>query len=305
MRTRIAVVGAGYIGEHHVRILSDMEDVELVGVIDIRRDRAIEVAERFKTEAFVDYRDVFNKVDALSIATPTTSHYEIGLNALRAGKDLFIEKPITTTVKEAEELIEEADKRGCILQVGHIERFNPAVGALYDRLESPVFLESERLSPFLGRGADVDVTVDLMIHDLDIVLDVAASDIKDIRAKGISLVTGMIDVARVWIEFENGIAASLIASRVSSDKVRVLRVFEKASTGRLAEVNYKEAELRIVEGESEETIRPEYKEPLREEMRDFVRSVLTRKPPKVSGLQAKRALEVALEINSIIRKEWD
>lgn len=300
---KIAVVGVGYLGEHHARVLSGMEGVDLVGVVDIRKDRALEIANKFKTEAFADYRDVLDKVNALTIATPTSSHYEIGLNALKAGKDLFIEKPITTTVEEADELIEEAEKRGCILQVGHIERYNPATEILYDQIEAPVFLESERLSPFLGRGTDVDVTVDLMIHDLDIILDIAASGIKDIKARGISVVTGKIDVAGVWIEFENGIAASLMASRVYHDKVRRLRVFERTSTGeRLTEVNYKEAEVRLIKKENEETIRPEYKEPLKEEIKDFLFSIATRRPPRVSGLQAKRALEVALEVNSIIKQ---
>lgn len=302
---RIAVVGVGYLGEHHVRVLSEIEDVQLCGVVDIREDRAIDIASRFKVEAFFDYRDVLKKVDALSIVTPTVSHHEIALNALRAGKDLFIEKPITATIEEADELIEEAEKRGCILQVGHIERYNPAIRALYDVIEKPFFFESERLSPFLGRGSDVDVTVDLMIHDLDIILDIVNSDIREIRAEGISVLTPMIDVARAWIDFEDGTTASLLASRVSSDKVRLLRVFDSTPIGkRLSEVNYKEAELRMIKEGMEEFIRPEYKEPLREELRDFVNSVMTRKPPRVTGIQAKRALEVALEINSVIRKGW-
>lgn len=302
---RIAVVGVGYLGEHHVRVLSEIEDVQLCGVVDIREDRAIDIASRFKVEAFFDYRDVLKKVDALSIVTPTVSHHEIALNALRAGKDLFIEKPITATIEEADELIEEAEKRGCILQVGHIERYNPAIRALYDVIEKPFFFESERLSPFLGRGSDVDVTVDLMIHDLDIILDIVNSDIREIRAEGISVLTPMIDVARAWIDFEDGTAASLLASRVSSDKVRLLRVFDSTPIGkRLNEINYKEAELRMIKEGMEEFIRPEYKEPLREELRDFVNSVMTRKPPRVTGIQAKRALEVALDINSVIRKGW-
>lgn len=300
---KVAVIGAGYLGEHHVRVLSEIEDVELYGVVDIRRDRAIEIASRFNTSAFTDYREVLSNVEALSIVTPTVSHHEIALNALREGKDIFIEKPITATVKEADELIEEAEKRGCILQVGHIERYNPAINALKDIIEAPMFLDSERVSPFLGRGSDVDVTVDLMIHDIDIILDLVCSEIKTIRAKGISVITGMIDAARVWIDFENGVTASLMASRLCNDKIRLLRVFETTSTNqRVIEIDYKGSELRLVKKDEIETIKPEYKEPLKEELKDFVKSVRTRTPPKVTGIQARRALQIALEINSIIRK---
>lgn len=303
---RVAVVGVGYLGEHHARVFSEIEGIELSGVVDVRRDRALDIASRFTTEAFTDYRDVLDKVDAISIATPTTSHHEIALNVLRAGKDLFVEKPITTTVEEADELIEEAEKRGCILQVGHIERYNPAVTALHGLIESPSFLESERRSPFLGRGSDVDVTIDLMIHDIDIILKIANSEIIDIKAEGASVITGMIDAASVRIEFDSGVIASLRADRISRDKVRFLRVFENKSTGqRLTEVNYNEAELRLISRDSEKTYRPEYKEPLKEELMDFVRSVITRNPPAVTGHQARRALKVALDINSIIRKGWN
>lgn len=300
---KVAVIGVGYLGEHHVRVLSEIKDVELYGVVDIRRDRAIEIASRFNTSAFTDYREILSNVEALSIVTPTVSHHEIALNALREGKDIFIEKPITATVKEADELIEEAEKRGCILQVGHIERYNPAINALKDIIEAPVFLDSERVSPFLGRGSDVDVTVDLMIHDIDIILDLVCSEIKTIRAKGISVITGMIDAARVWIDFENGVTASLMASRLCNDKIRLLRVFETTSTNqRVIEIDYKGSELRLVKKDEIETIKPEYKEPLKEELKDFVKSVRTRTPPKVTGIQARRALKIALEINSIIRK---
>lgn len=303
---RVAVVGVGYLGEHHARVFSEIEGVELKGVVDIRRDRVLEISSRFATQAFNDYRDVLDRVDALSIVTPTTSHHEIALNALRAGKDLFIEKPITTTIEEADELIEEAEKRGCILQVGHIERYNPAVVALEGLIESPLFLESERRSPFLGRGSDVDVTIDLMIHDIDIILNIADSEIIDIKAEGASVITGMIDAASVWIEFDSGVIASLRADRISRNKVRFLRIFENNSTGqKLTEVNYNEAELRLISRDNEKNYRPEYKEPLKEELKDFVRSVITRNPPAVTGHQARRALKVALDINSIIRKGWN
>lgn len=303
---RVAVVGVGYLGEHHARVFSEIEGIELAGVVDIRRDRSLDIASRFTTQAYTDYRDVLDKVDAISIATPTTSHHEIALHALKAGKDIFVEKPITTTVEEADELIREAEKRGCILQVGHIERYNPAVTALNGLIEAPSFLESERRSPFLGRGSDVDVTIDLMIHDIDIILKIANSEIIDIKAEGASIITGMIDAASVRIEFDGGVIASLRADRISREKVRLLRVFENNSTGqRLTEVNYNEAELRLISRDNEKTYRPEYKEPLKEELTDFVRSVITRNPPAVTGREARRALKVALDINSIIRKGWN
>jgi predicted dehydrogenase len=302
---RIAVVGVGYLGEHHARILSDLDGVELVGVVDINRERSIEIASRFGTEAFTDYRDILDRVDALSIVTPTTSHHGIALDALRSGKDLFIEKPITTTLEEADELIDEADRRGCILQVGHIERYNPAVSYLYGIIESPFFFESERLSPYCARGTDVDVTIDLMIHDIDIILDMAGSEVRSLRAEGISVMSSGIDEARVWIDFENGISASLIASRICREKERALRVFEETPRGqRFIDVNYKDSELRVISEGSEEIVKPEYREPLREELIDFVRAVITRDPPKVTGLQARKALKIALDINSVIRKGW-
>ncbi len=303
---KIAVVGVGYLGQHHARVFSELDNAELFCVVDVRKERAEEIASMFNTKVFFDYRDILDRVDALSIATPTTTHYEIALTALKAGKDIFIEKPITTTIEEADKLIEEAEKRGCIVQVGHIERYNPAAKTLFNIINSPFYLESERLSPFLGRGSDVDVTIDLMIHDIDIVLKIVNSEIRNIEAKGVSVKTAMIDAASAWIEFENGASAFLRANRIYNDKIRVLRIFEELSgIQRFAEVNYKEVELRIIGGDTEEMVKPEYVEPLKEELKDFVRSVITRKPPEVTALQARRALKVALEISSIIRKGWN
>ncbi len=177
MPVRVGVIGVGYLGQHHARIYSELEDIELVALADTDEKRAITFAEKYGCKAFSDYREILPKVDALSIVTPTTSHHSIAIECLRAGKDILIEKPITENIKEADELIMEAEKHGCILQVGHLERYNSALLAASGMINEPRFIESERLSPFLGRGTDVDVTLDLMIHDADIVLAIMSQQI--------------------------------------------------------------------------------------------------------------------------------
>jgi predicted dehydrogenase len=303
MALKVAVVGAGYLGQHHARIYSELGDVELAGVVDKDEERAKEVARKYSSRAYRDYQDTLRDIDALSIVVPTTDHFEIALGCIRAGKHVLVEKPIAASVSQADELIAEAEKRGCILQVGHLERYNPGVIALSRMVEEPGFLEALRLSPFLNRCFDVDVTLDLMIHDIDIVLSFVSSPVKKMRAFGFSLVTEKIDEARVWIEFENGSAASLTASRISREKQRRLKVFQKNS---LMELDYQTStvELRSAANPLEpEIIRHEYSEPLKEELKDFVRCVERGERPKVSGVEGRNALSVALEINSIIGRD--
>ncbi|MBM4140721.1 MAG: Gfo/Idh/MocA family oxidoreductase [Nitrospira sp.] len=291
----------GYLGQHHVRIYSELENTELVAVVDAVEKRADSFAAKYGCEAYYDYRDIFNKVDALSIVTPTTTHYSIALDCIRAGKDILIEKPITVSVKEADELITESEKSGCIIQVGHLERYNPAVLAASEMVKEPRFIEAERLSPFLGRGTDVDVTLDLMIHDVDIVLSFVSSPVKEIKAVGTRVLTDKIDVAKAWIEFENGCIALFTASRLSPEKQRRLKVFQKDSYLLL---DYQNCEIRHYFRRGEEilsdTIRPENKEPLKEELRDFIRCVKERKRPKVSAIEGRNALKIVSEINGLI-----
>jgi predicted dehydrogenase len=302
MALKVAVVGAGYLGQHHARIYSELEGVELAGVVDTDEERAWEVARKYSSRAFRDYREILRDVDALSIVVPTTDHFEVALGCIRAGKDVLVEKPIATSVSEADRLISEAEKRDRILQVGHLERYNPGVLALSRIVSEPTFLEAVRLSPFLNRGFDVDVTLDLMIHDIDIILSLVLSPVAKISAFGFSLVTGKVDEARAWIEFENGSAASLAASRISREKQRRLKVFQKDLC---AELDYQTGtlELRSAANPVEpEIFRHEHSEPLKEELKDFIRCVEKRERPMVSGIEGRNALSAALEINSVMER---
>lgn len=302
MSVRVGVIGVGYLGQHHARIYSEIEDVELIAVVDIDQKKADTFAAKYGCEAYYDFRDVLNKVDALSVVTPTTTHYDIALHCLKAVKDILIEKPITVNIKEADELIRESEKTGCIIQVGHLERYNPAILAASEMIKEPMFIESERFSPFLGRGTDVDVTLDLMIHDIDIILSLITLPVKEIRAVGAEVLTGKIDVAKAWLEFENGCIALATVSRLSPDKLRRLKVFQKDS---YISIDYQNSEIkryfRDEKGISFEITKPEKKEPLKEELRDFIRCVKERRRPKVSAVEGRNALKVVLQITDIIK----
>jgi predicted dehydrogenase len=301
---RVGVIGIGYLGQHHARIYSDLEGVELVAIADLDENKSLSLAEKFGCKTYSDYREILPMVDAVSIVTPTTSHYVIALECLRAGKDILVEKPITENLREAEELVAESEKNGCILQVGHIERYNPAFLKGMEIINEPQFIEAERLSPFLGRGTDVDVTLDLMIHDADIILSIINQQtIKEIRATGIKIVTDKIDVAKAWIEFEDGRVAVLKASRFSQDKKRMLRVYQKDS---FITIDFQNNEIhhyrKTSEGLCFDIIKPDNKEPLREELIDFIHCVKERRRPKVSAVEARNALQIVLDITDIIKK---
>ncbi len=301
---RIGVIGVGYLGRHHARVFSEIEDVELVAVADVDHKRAEEIAKAYNCAAYSDYKEIFDKVDAVSIVTPTTTHYDIALDCLRNGKDLFIEKPITVTVEEADRLIEEAEKEERIIQVGHIERYNPAIIAIEEMIERPKFMESERLSPFLGRGIDVDVTLDLMIHDIDIIMALSKSRVKAIKAIGAKVLTDNLDVAKAWLEMEDGSSALVTASRLSSEKKRTLKIFQDSG---FFVVDYQAGEIlthsRNSEGEIKHgKIKPPKAEPLKEELKDFVRSVKNRKRPRVTAEDGREALKVALYISRRIKE---
>jgi predicted dehydrogenase len=300
---KVGVIGVGYLGQHHARIYSEIEDTELTAVADIVKKKADAFADKYGCESYTSYKDLLHKVDALSIVTPTTSHYCIALDCLKAGKDILIEKPITLTVKEADKLITASEKRGCIIQVGHLERYNPAVLAASEMIKKPLFIESERLSPFLGRGTDVDVTLDLMIHDIDIILSLIALPIKDIKAVGAKVLTDKIDVAKAWLEFENGCTALATVSRLSPEKQRRLKVFQKDS---YILIDYQSLEIkryfRTEKGISSDIISPEKKEPLKEELKDFIRCVKGRNRPKVSAAEGREALKIVMEISDMINK---
>jgi predicted dehydrogenase len=299
---KVGVIGVGYLGQHHARIYSEIEGAELVGVADTNRQQAETIAEKYHCEAMYDYRDMLGIVDALSIVTPTTSHFPIALDCLRAGKDILIEKPITVTVAEADHLIGESAHTGCIIQVGHLERYNPAVLAAVDLIQKPVFIESERLSPFLGRGTDVDVTLDLMIHDIDIMLSLIGEPVKEIRAVGAKVLSDKLDVAKAWIEFANGCTALAAVSRLSPEKQRRLKVSQEDS---YIVIDYQSLEIkryaRNEKGMAVDIINPEKKEPLKEELKDFIRCVKERKKPRVSATDGRNALKVVTEITEKIK----
>jgi predicted dehydrogenase len=302
LAVKIGVIGVGYLGQHHARIYSEIEEAELSAVVDTDKEKADSFAGKYGSKSYTDYRDILQKVDALSIVTPTTTHYSIALDCLRAGKDVLIEKPITVSVEEADGLIMEAGKQGCIIQVGHLERYNPAVLSASDMIREPLFIESERLSPFLGRGTDVDVTLDLMIHDVDIILSLVALPVKEIKAVGAKVLTEKIDVAKAWLEFENGCMALATVSRLSPEKLRRLKVFQRES---YILIDYQNSEIKRYfkseEGISFEITKPQKREPLKEELKDFISNVRERRRPRVSAIEGRDALKVVTEITEKIR----
>lgn len=307
-RIRVGVVGAGYLGRFHVQKYAELSEAELVGVVDIDRDRAEKAARG--TGAFVstDYKDLYGKVDAVSIVTPTETHHRIGMDFLSRGVDVLIEKPITVTCHEAEELVKEAEKNSAILQVGHLERFNPAVLALDGRLNNPMFIESHRLSPFPYRSIDVDVVLDLMIHDIDIILNLVDSDVESVDAVGIPVISKKVDIANARLKFRNGCVANVTASRVSKETVRKIRLFQADA---YISIDYAAQQIAIFKRVAdksgalpsivEEDIEIARRDSLMDEIKSFLECSASRRPPLVSGSDGKRALEVARKIQDSAR----
>ena len=301
---KAAVIGVGYLGKHHARIYSALEGVELVGVVDPSEEARNSVAREYGTTPYADYHDILDKVDVLSVVTPTVTHYDIARDCLEAGKDILLEKPIASSVKEADDLIREAGIRGRIIQVGHLERYNPALIAMEAMVDTPRFIETERISPFQGRGLDVDITLDLMIHDIDIVMGLLGGDrIKDMKVVGSRVLTENIDAAKAWIEFESGASALVTASRLSGSKSRLLKVHQD---GAYLMLDYQQMKIKRYTRSggkvSAEEIDIEPKEPLMEEIRDFLDCVRERRRPRVSAQEGRDALEVALMLSHKIGK---
>jgi predicted dehydrogenase len=303
-KIRVGVVGVGYLGQFHAEKYANMEGVELVGVVDIDPSRAKEVAQRCRTQPFSRHSQLFDKVQAVSIAVPTSLHYPITKEFFLQGIDALVEKPVTRTLEEADDLIALADSKHLVFQVGHLERFNSAFTASEGMAQNPLYIESHRLSPFPGRGTDVNVILDLMIHDIDIALSLAKSKVREIHAVGIPLLTSHSDIANAWIEFENGCVANLMVSRVSEEKTRKTRLvlpqgtlsvdflvhkasFSKRVTppGKGQNSDLATAEIPVIKADSLET-----------EIHSFLESVRERKEAGVSGREARMALEVAHQI---------
>jgi predicted dehydrogenase len=304
-KTRVAVVGVGYLGKFHAEKYSMLPNADLVAVVDIDREKTDECARKFGTSGYTDYRALLGKVDAVSIAVPTTGHFEVARDFMLSGTNVLLEKPITSTVDEAEELIRIAREKNLVFQVGHIERFNPVIMALDGVLNGPRFIESIRIAPFKPRGTDVNVVIDLMIHDIDIIQNIVRSPIRNISSIGAPVFTAEEDIANARIEFENGCVANVTASRISLKSERRMRIFQPDAYITLDFQNKKMAIFRKGEGEMfpgvpnvkiEEKVL-EQEDALREEISSFLESVLTGKPPVVSGEDGKRALETALRIN--------
>ncbi len=309
-KLRIGVVGVGYLGKFHAEKYARMPDVELVGVSDTDIAQAREVAGRFNTQAFSSHKDLIDNVDAVSIAVPTEYHHIISKDFLLADVDVLIEKPITTTIEQADELLKLAEKRGCIIQVGHLERFNPAVVALDGVITRPRFIESHRLSIFKERGLDVSVVLDLMIHDIDIILNFVKSKIRHISAAGIPVITKNIDIANARLEFENGCIANVTASRISMKNERKIRLFQKEG---YISVDFANNDITIIRqsGEKTEGLIPGMSvnqrsftkaDALDDELKSFVKAISLRRVPEVTGQMGRDALKIALSIMDQIKK---
>jgi predicted dehydrogenase len=302
-KIKVAVIGVGHLGQYHAKIYSSLKDVELVGISDINKSRADEIAKRYKTKAFYDYRNLQGKIDAASIAVPTKQHYIIAKTLIKANIHVLIEKPITENLKQANELIRLAKKHHVLLQVGHIERFNSAVRALKKIITYPQFIECHRLGAFQPRGIDVGVVLDLMIHDIDIILHLVKSNIKKCEAVGVKVLSEHEDIANVRLVFKNGTVCNITASRISQERVRKIRIFQKDTYISLDYVN-QEAKIYQKKNKSilKQSIDIKKQEPLNEELKSFIACVRSNKTPLVSGEDARTALKVALNIIKIIHK---
>jgi predicted dehydrogenase len=298
---KVAVIGVGHLGRQHARLYTDLENVELVGVVDILKPRAEEIAGLCRTAAFTDYRDIFGKVDAVSLAIPTIDHARIGVDLIEHGIDVLVEKPIAATIEAAKALIDTATKCHRILQVGHVERFNPIVAAAREAATRPQFFEIHRLAAFSPRSLDIDVVLDLMIHDIDIVLSLVSAEIREVRAVGIPVLSQKADIANARVEFEDGCVANLTASRVSFEKTRKLRFFQPHDYISVDYSTQKGIVVSLRKGQViENKLEPMNQEPLKLQLQAFVRSVQRREKPAVSGEDGLRALQLAMRINAAI-----
>jgi predicted dehydrogenase len=304
-KLRVGVVGVGHLGEYHVQKYKAISSVELIGVTDVNEHRVGEIAKRYQTTAFINHQDLLKEVDAVSLAVPTTAHFEVAKDILSKGVHLLVEKPITYDVEPANTLIKMAEEKNLVLQVGLVERFNPAVVKMKSLLTRPVFLESHRMNVFTTRGIEDDVVLDLMIHDLDIFLHVVPSEVKEVHSVGMSVITGKTDIANVRMIFENGTVANLTASRVSNKTLRKIRVFQPET---YLSINCVKRELSVIRLDSDVLDAENHpqlssnkmvfpgSDPLADEIASFVKSVTNGTEPAVSGRDGRRALQYALGI---------
>ena len=307
---KTGVIGVGYLGRFHAQKYAAMEGVHLVGVADIDQEKARGVADECGCRPYADHRALLQEVDAVSIVVPTSLHHRIASDCIDAGVDILLEKPMTVTLAEADELIRRCEEKGLVLQVGHLERFNPALLAMEPYLTLPVFIESNRLSTFKNRGVDVDVVLDLMIHDIDIILHIIKSPLKSIQTVGAPVITATTDIANARLMFENGATANVTASRISRDNMRIMRIFQPYSYINVDFAKRTFMTLTVTNeildsGMPREDIQVrtfEAGDALRSEIEDFLQHVTNRTRPVVSGHEGRRALDVALQVMAQIRE---
>ena len=301
-KIRVGIVGVGYLGKYHLEKYLGIQGVDVVGICDTNQETGKRIAEENGIPYTGDYREFIGTVDAVSVVVPTVHHHRVAIDFLNAGVDVFVEKPITTSLVEAQSLIDTAESRGLILQVGHLERFNPAVLALNGTMREPMFIESHRLSPFPDRSVDIDVILDLMIHDIDIILNIVKSPIRHIDAVGVPIITDQVDIVNARLNFESGCVANVTASRVSLEKMRKIRIFQSDAYISIDYAAQKiEVYKRIGDGKDHFSIVKQDmdispSDYLGDEIRSFVEAVRTRGTPSVTGRDGKRALEVAMLI---------
>lgn len=322
---RLGVAGVGSLGYHHARIARGLEGARFEGFYELRPDRAREVAEALEIPAAESLEDLVGRVDALIIATPTSTHEEVARAAVSQGVHVFIEKPIASTLDAADRILDDARRGGALVQVGHVERFNSALMAAAPHLDDPLFIESHRLSPFTERGTDVAVVLDLMIHDVDLVGSLVGRPVQDIQATGVPVLTPSVDIANARLQFEGGAVANLTASRVSTEKMRKLRIFQRSGylsldlasgTGEFLRLKQELPALEAGAGGRTSLaalstgdlwglvdripLSSDDVEPLRREQESFLAAIRGMEPPVVSGEEGRNALELALSIESRI-----
>ena len=318
-QVRIGVIGVGHLGQHHVKHYKTLDNVELIGVFDIDRERSSEISKKFDVKVFDNLNSILEKVDALSIVTNTEHHFKIAEKCLKSKRHVFIEKPITAMIEEADKLLSMAEQNKVLIQVGHIERLNPALLALNKYEIKPKFIEIQRLAPYTSRGTDVPVVLDKMIHDIDILLSLVKVPIKKIQATGLSILTDSIDVAHARMRFEDGTVASVMSSRIARDEVRKIKIFQKDLYATLDLLIGSTEIYEVVNDETSKykmTIPFDYKgntkligyhkpdlskgDPLRMELENFILSIQGKQQPIVSGKDGRDALEVAIKIQEMI-----
>lgn len=301
MGIRVGVIGTGYLGRLHARILSEMPEAELVGFVEPNDAVAEEVASTLKVRRAASVAELARDIECAVVATPTVTHLEVASQLIEAGCDVLVEKPITATVADGDRLVALAEEKDRIIQVGHVERYNPAIVAVAPLLRGVRYIEAERLGVFAGRSLDIDVLLDLMIHDLNLVLSLTGTSVVDVRAVGVPVLTDKVDITNVRLELDNGAVANLTASRVSQDRVRKVRFFSSES---YISVDTKEQEVkgyRLVDRTIQPIdIRVEKKEPLRAELEEFLGCVITRSRPLVDGSDGVAAVALAIRVAKAI-----